>query len=447
MKRSYGVRSIAVWMGIAVGLALTFTCGMVAHQLIADGGWVALAAHVAQVVPGVFDRETAPDIPPATNLDPIRTFWKARHRVMTNYVYPDEIDEVKLTYGAIKGMLGALDDPYTRFMTPDDYAEFQTESEGHFDGIGARLERRLNEETEQHEVYIYQVLPGGPAYDTELREGDVIVAVDGKLVRTLSLYDVVQLIRGRSSTKVVLTVSREGEDKVLDIEIVRGRVDMPIVEFDLLDDDIGYMWLQQFNRQAEKEVQDGLNALKGRGMKALLLDLSSNPGGMLDMAVAIASLFLDDTPITWIADRAGEPEPIEARGGIMLDEDVPMVVLIDGNSASASEIVAGALQDTGRATIVGHPSYGKAKVQTVMELDDGSALVLTTAVYLTPNKRDISKPETRGVQPDVRLPDPPERLDTQTREEARQAFDEWREDQISRAAELLREKLAARPAG
>jgi carboxyl-terminal processing protease len=447
VKRSYGLKWIAVWVGIAVALALTFTCGMVAHQLLGDGGWMLLGAHVAQVVPGVFERETAPDIPLATNLDPIQTFWKARHRVMTNYVYPDEIDEVQLTYGAIKGMLAALGDPYTRFMTPDDYNAFRTESEGHFDGIGAVLDDRINQETEQHEVFIQQVLPNGPAHDTELREQDVIVAVDRKLVKTLSLTDVVHLIRGKGGTKVVLTVSREGEDKVLDIEIVRGRVDMPIVEFELLDNDIGYMWLQQFNRQAEKEVQEGLNALKGQGMKALLLDLSSNPGGMLDMAVAIASLFLDDTPITWIADRAGEPEPIEARGGIMLDEDVPMVVLIDGNSASASEIVAGALQDTGRATIVGHPSYGKAKVQTVMELDDGSALVLTTAVYLTPNKRDISKPETRGVQPDVRLPDPPERLDTQTREEYSQAYEQWRQDQIARAAELLREKLAARPAG
>ena len=442
---------IVLWVAVTTALVAIVACGVLAARLVAEEGWVTIASEFAQIVPGVFEKETAPDIPPATDLTPLKTFWKARQRVMNSYVYPDEIDEVNLTYGAIKGMLAALGDPYTRFMTPEDYADFQTESEGHFEGIGALLDGRANEETGDFEVFIHDVLAEGPAAETDLRAGDVIVAVDNKPVKGLQIHDVVGLIRGKGGTTVVLKVRREGHEELLDIKIVRARVDFPIIEVNedrpVDDDGIGYLWLRSFNRQAEQEVRDALDLLKSKGMKGLLFDLSSDPGGMLDMAVAVASLFLDNTPITWIGDRSGDPEAIPARPGIMLDEDVPIVVLIDGASASASEIVAGALQDTGRATIVGLHSYGKAKVQTVMELDDGSALVLTTAVYLTPKKRDISKQESRGIQPDVKFPDPPESRDTQTREEWRQALEEWRQDQIDRACDVLREKMAARGAG
>jgi len=244
------------------------------------------------------------------------------------------------------------------------------------------------------------------------------------------------MIRGPAGQSVKIAVKREGQEKPLEVEIVRAQVDVPVVESKVLDGNIGYLWLRSFNRQAEMDVRKALDYLKSQGMKGLILDLSGDPGGMLDMAVAVASLFVDDTPITWIKDRNGEPEPIEARSGIMLDEDIPMVVLIDRGSASASEIVAGALQDTQRATIVGTPSFGKGKVQTVMVLDDGSALVLTTAVYLTPNKRDISREDARGVQPDVRFADMPEGITVKEWDES------WHPEQISRAAEVLRKKMA-----
>ncbi len=433
---------IVLWVAVTTALVATVACGVLAARLVAQEGWVTIASEFAQIVPGgLLTKDTTPDIPPATDLTPLKTFWKARQRVMNSYVYPDEIDEVNLTYGAIKGMRAALGDPYTRFMTPEDYADFQTESEGHFEGIGALLDERTDEETKDREVFILRVLPEGPASETDLRAGDVILAVDNKPVKGLQIHDVVGLIRGKGGTTVVLKVRREGEDDLLDIEIVRARVDFPIIEVKdppVDDDGIGYLWLRSFNRQAEKDVREALDLLKREGMKGLLFDLSSDPGGMLDMAVAVTSLFLDNTPITWIGDRSGDPEAIPARSGIVLDEDVPIVVLIDGASASASEIVAGALQDTGRATIVGHHSFGKAKVQTVMELDDGSALVLTTAVYLTPKKRDISKQESRGIQPDVKFPDPPKGM---------QDWEQWHQQQIDRACDVLREKMAARGAG
>ena len=435
------MKHIALGVSVIALLAVTFASGMLIQQIASEGGWVALAGHLAQMLPEVLDHEAAPDIPPATNLTPLKTFWKARQRVISSYVYPEKIDEVELTYGAIKGMLGALGDPYTRFMTPDEYDEFQTQSEGHFEGIGAVLATQENEETGEDEVVIVSVLPKGPAAQTDLRDGDVILRVDKRTIRQLRLEQVVDLIRGQGGTKVLLSVRRKDVDKLIEIEITRGGVDFPIVEHEMLDGDIGYLWLHSFNRQAETKVIDSLNYLKSEGMKGLLFDLSQDPGGMLDMAVAVSSLFLEETPVTWIKDRNREAEPLQARSTTMLGEDIPIVVLIDRASASASEIVAGALQDTGRATIVGQPSFGKGKVQTVMELDDGSALVLTTAVYLTPNKRDISREELRGIQPDVKFPDTPEGLS------AKEWEAEWHPEQINRAAEVLRKKMAASAAG
>ncbi len=442
MRNRQSFRSLAVVVAVSLATLLVFVSGMFTAQVISAGGVVPAIAQVAQIVPGVYQAEDGSDIPPATSLTPLKTFWRARQRIIDNFVYPEDIKQDALTYGAIQGMLNSLGDPYSRFMTPEQYAEFQTESEGHFEGIGAELTMEKNELTGEFEVIVANVLPEGPASKTALMAGDVIVAVDGTAVRGKSLNDVVNMIRGQGGTDVVLTVRHADAEEFTDITITRGRVEFPIVEWRMLDDGIGYIWLRSFNRVAASEVTSALNALKQQGnMRALLFDLSSDPGGMLDQAVAVASLFLDDMPVTYIRDRAGQPEALRARPGILLDEDIPMVVLIDRGSASASEIVAGALQDAGRAIIVGHPSFGKSKVQTVIELEDGSAMVLTTAVYLTPNHRDISGDEDgqRGVQPDVRFPDPPEDP------EERLSAAEWHDKQIERAADVLRQKLAERP--
>jgi len=430
--------------GLALSIMLGFTSGWVTSIAVQDGGLVNVIARMAQIVPGVHTTEADSDIPAATDLTPLKTFWKARQRVLQGYVYPDEIDDAELTYGAIRGMLSALGDPYTRFMDPDQYKDFRTESTGHFEGIGAMLMMELNEATGEQEVTISSVLPEGPAATTALAAEDIIFGVDQKPVKGLSLNEVVNLIRGPGGTPVVLTVRHKGADELSDVEIIRGRIEFPIIESRMLDDKIGYIWLRQFNRMAEEDVSNALKELQEEGMEALLLDLSMDPGGLLDQAVAVSSLFLDDTPITFIQDRNGDPDPLMARPGVAIGADVPIVVLIDGGSASASEIVSGALQDTARATIVGHHSFGKAKVQTVIELDDGSAVVLTTAVYLTPLKRDISKNENgeRGVQPDIRFPDPvePDKRDPDLT--YRDWFEKWHGEQIDKAAEVLREKLA-----
>jgi len=441
VKTGWSLQSLTLVAAITVATLLVFAAGMFTMQVVNSGGIVPALVQMAQIVPGAYDVQDGNDIPGATSLTPLKSFWRARQRIIDNFVYPDEIARDELTYGAIEGMLKSLDDPYSRFMDPDQYAEFKTQSTGRFEGIGAELVMEKNEETDEQEVVVLRVLPEGPAAETALYNGDVIVGVDGKPVRGMSLNEVVNLIRGEGGSDVVLNVRHKDSTEYVDVTITRGRVEFPIVDFRMIDEEnkIGYIWLRSFNHMAEAKVQDALNSLKKDGMKALLFDLSSDPGGILDQAVAVGSLFLDDTPITWIQDRMGEPEPLRARPGLMLDEQIPMVVLVDGGSASASEIVAGALQDTARATIVGHSSYGKAKVQTVIELDDGSAMVLTTAVYLTPNKRDISKRDengVRGVHPDIQFADPPE--DPEQRPTAL----EWHDQQVTRAADVLREKLA-----
>ncbi|NLO07638.1 MAG: S41 family peptidase [candidate division WS1 bacterium] len=440
------LRSWSIVAAITLATLLVFATGMFTAQVISSGGIVPALVEMAQIVPGVHNIENGTDIPSATNLTPLKTFWRARQRIIDNFVHPEDIEQSELTYGAIEGMLESLGDPYSRFMSPEEYAEFQTQSEGSFEGIGAELVMEKNEESGEDEVIVLRVLPEGPAAKTSLFAGDVIVGVDGTSVRGMSLNDVVKLIRGVGGTDVTLNVRHENGTEITDVVITRGRVEFPIVDYRMLEGDIGYIWLRSFNHMAEAEVQEALNALKQQGMKGLLFDLSSDPGGMLDQAVAVASLFLDDTPVTWIKNRMGEPEPLRARPGIMLDESVPMVVLIDRGSASASEIVAGALQDTGRATVCGDRSYGKAKVQTVIELEDGSAMVLTTAVYLTPNQRDISEENEegeRGVCPDVLFP----KFPADVAVEDRPSVSEWHDEQIERAATILREKLTAQAGG
>jgi carboxyl-terminal processing protease len=420
---------------LALVVAASFVIGAMAGRgvtLVSSGDFL----NLADLMPQTVKFQKALDVASPTDLRPLATFWEVREKIKRNFVYPIT-DDRKLTYGAIRGMLEALDDPYSRFMTPEEYKAFQSESEkGQFSGIGAVLDRHKNPKTDEWQIVVSSILPDGPASKTALRPGDIIIGVDDKSVQDMPLHKVVDMIRGPAGTTVKLTVIRQERKEPLEISIQRGDVEVPAVEYEMLAGNIGYIWLRNFNRQAPSKMRDALLDLKNKGMKALLLDLSLDPGGILDVAVEIADMFIDKGPLVWIQERGADPEAIMAHEDVIVPQDLPMVCLIDHGSASASEILAGCLQDTGRAQIVGQHSFGKSKVQTVIELNDLSALVLTTAVYLTPTKRDIGEEWAkgkRGVKPDVEL--------TEAEPDSHVSYKEWHDQQKQRAVEVLRRQM------
>jgi carboxyl-terminal processing protease len=403
-----------------------------------SGSSTALAG-LAQVIPGVLQVTSDSKIPAATDLQPLATFWEVRDKLLRDYVKPVD-DETKLTYGAIRGMLQALNDPYTRFMTPEEYREFHDETEGKFEGIGVSLVPTKQEADAQGppDVVIMSVMPEGPAAEKGVRAGDIIYKVGGQSARGKTLQEVRDMIKGPTGESVTLTLKREGQADLVEITVVRRPVDIPVVESEMLDGKVGYVRLNTFNRQAELKVREALQSLLDQKMKGLILDLSLNGGGLLPMAVSVAGLFVESQPVVYVQERGQEPQPYECKGRPLVPEGIPMVVLVDHGSASASEIVAGCLQDLGRAKVVGFNSYGKATVQTVCELNDGSALVLTTAHYLTPHKRDISAADAegkRGLKPDIAFPEPdPKNPPT---------ADAWHKQIVSRAQQVVTQQIAA----
>ncbi len=424
-----------IYLGIAGVLvaAVSFAIGAVTTaQVMSDGKILPLSASLAQIIPGVYQHASDYDIPTVTDLSPLATFWQVREKIKINYVYPVE-DDKRLTYGAVRGMLAALEDPYSRFLAPEEFKDFRTESEGHFDGIGAVLEAQSDDTGHDQRVVVSSVLPEGPAASTELRPGDQIIKVDQKLVKGQTLQQVVRQIRGKRGTPVVLTLIREGRADSFDVEIIRAKVDLPTLEYEMLDGKIGYIWLRNFNQLAENEMAKAVTDLSKQGMEALLLDMSMDPGGILDAAVGVAGFFLDGGPVVYIKGRDSEPQALNASPGTEVPDTLPMLVLVDRGSASASEIVASALQERGRAKVAGHHTFGKSKVQTIIEMRDGSALFLSTAVYLTPELTDLGKEDEngdRGVKPEYIFPEPDP--------DATYTFEEWHQKQIDRAVELLK---------
>jgi carboxyl-terminal processing protease len=436
-------------LGVMVAL-VAFTLGCAAGVRMQPERGLRWIAQIAQLVPGAYTYEKSGNVPAPDDLRPLSTFWEARKELLTRFYRPIK-DESKLTYGAIRGMLAAVDDPYTRLMEPDEFSAFQEENEGNFEGIGAELEvreRQLENGNKEQDVIVKSVIEDGPAEKRGLRPNDVIIGVDDKPVKGLRLDEVVDRIRGKGGTTITLTVTREGAKEPVKVPIVRDRIEYPVVEYRMKEGNIGYIWLRQFNRPAAAKMKAALQDLMGKGAKGIILDLSSNGGGLLDTAVEIESMFFNGGPAAYILERGKEqPEMLEANGGLVLPPQVPMVCLINGGSASASEILAGALQDRKRATLVGQNSFGKSKVQTIVQLGDNSAMLVTTALWLTPNKRDIGKAQADGkpgVVPDVPLED--------WTPETKLTGGQWHDQQLAKAIEVLKKKMteatgdhAARP--
>ncbi len=309
-------------------------------------------------------------------------------------VKEDYVKEVKtkdLIYSSIKGMVSSLD-PFSAFLTPKEYRSFIGETEGKFGGVGIEIT------LDKGRPVVITPLVGTPAYKAGIKPGDVIIAVDGKDTLGKSLIEVVNMIRGPVGTEVELTIMRKGLERPIKLRIRRGIIRIESVKVRKIGK-IGYVKITQFINGTTDTLRRKLLKLKGEGIKALILDLRNNPGGLLSEAIGVADLFLEEGKlIVYTKGRRGDIHRAYSKNPPLVN--LPMVVLINRGTASASEIVTGALQDYGRAKVVGERSFGKASVQNLIPLEDGSALKLTVAYYYTPKGRLIHK---KGIEPDVKV--------------------------------------------
>ncbi len=309
-----------------------------------------------------------------------------------NYFYLHEVTDEELQNGIYKGMLEALDDPYSEYYTAEELDALLTDTEGIYYGIGAYVS--IDEETTLPKIS--GVIEGTPAEEAQLRPNDIIYEVDGTSTYGLSLTEVVSLIKGEENTEVILTIIREGESDYLSVPVTRRRVETPTVSYEMLDDGMAYIEITEFDDVTVDQFADALATVKGSGMRGLILDLRANPGGSLTSVVEIARMILPEGMIVYTEDKNGVRNEYTCDGSKELE--VPLVVLVDMNSASAAEILAGAIQDYGIGTLVGTTTFGKGIVQQVIPFEDGSAIKLTISSYFTPNGRNI---HGTGIEPDV----------------------------------------------
>lgn len=318
----------------------------------------------------------------------IKTFAETLSIVKQNYV--EEVDEKELVNGAIKGMLNQLD-PHSSYLTPDAFKEMQIDTKGEFSGLGIQIGIK------DKMLTIIAPIEDTPAYKAGILAGDKILKIDGESTKDITLQDAVNKLRGPKGTSVIITIMREEWDKTKDFTIVRDVIQIKSVKYKVIDEKIGYVKLTQFQQRTTEDLEDALGALGKEDITSLILDLRNNPGGLLNGAVEVANQFLPEGKlVVYIKGRTGDKQEFFTTPGKSVE--YPMIVLVNEGSASASEIVAGALQDWGRAVILGAQTFGKGSVQTVIPLSDGSALRLTTARYYTPKDRSI---QTTGISPDI----------------------------------------------
>ncbi|HOY65701.1 MAG TPA: S41 family peptidase [Candidatus Ozemobacteraceae bacterium] len=314
---------------------------------------------------------------------------KVMELIKSDYV-DENIDEQKLIYGAIEGMLGTLDDPYTRFMEPKSFKEMQTETQGEFGGLGIVI-------TVKNKVLtVISPIEDTPAFRAGIKAGDMILKIDGKDVADIALHDAVKLLRGPEGTKVTINVIREGDKEAKDYTLIREIIKIPSIKFWVIKPNIGYIRLTQFIQTSAEDLEKAMIALEKEKVSSIILDLRNNPGGLLTAAVEVGRKFIPKGDIVSIKGRDGEKSTYSSF--FQSHPMLPLVVLINEGSASASEIVAGAIKDNKRGLLVGRKSFGKGSVQTVISLNDGSAMALTTALYYTPSGVNIHK---KGIEPDI----------------------------------------------
>ncbi len=325
----------------------------------------------------------------------LKTFSEVLTQVQKSYV--DETKVKDLVQGAIRGMLSTLD-PHSAYMTPEMYKEMQVETKGEFGGVGIQIGVKENR------LAVIAPIEGTPAYRAGIKSGDFITKVNDETTKDLTLMDAVQKMRGPKGSKINLTIQRDGTPDPLQFTLVRDTIKIESVKSKVLDN-IGYVRLTQFQESTGRDLSKVLKQFKEQKLQSTILDLRNNPGGLLTASVEVSEQFLPGGKlVVYTKGRESKKDEWIAKGKDQMD-DSPMIILINEGSASASEIVAGALQDYGRAVIVGTTSFGKGSVQTILPLGDGSGLRLTTAKYYTPKGRSI---QSTGITPDIVVkPQPP----------------------------------------
>lgn len=364
---------------------LTLVCGALSVALLAFSLGFWLAARQVDGLPG---------LPGSDDLQGrgSELIDEAYDRIRSSAVDPPSEDD--LAQGAIKGMVQVLKrsgDPYALYYTPQAFGDFEELSTGRFSGVGVWLDYK------EGRLEVLSVLPKSPARGAGVKPGDVVVAVDGKAVEDLTTDEAVARIKGPEGTEVTVEVNRDG--KKLAFTMTRRSLEFPNLRSSLTQDELGYIRLVSFARGAGGQLHDEVDKLIDRGAEGIILDMRNNGGGLFSEAIDVASVFIEDGLITTYSAPSEEDRDYRAKGDAF--EEVPVVVLVNERTASASEIVAGALQDNERAILVGSTTFGKGSVQEVISLPGAAALKLTTAAYLTPDGDDING---TGIEPDVEVP-------------------------------------------
>ncbi len=341
-------------------------------------------------------------------------------RDVINSQYYQDIDQDALVEGAIKGMVNSVGDPYTVFFNAEEYEDFNDDGQGNYVGIGVIVGIK------EDRIVVITPFEGSPAFKAGLRSGDFITKVEGVEYKGTDLDKAVSVIKGEEGQPVTITIMRDGIEE--DVTIVRASITMVNVESEMLEGDIAHVTMLQFSNDTAKQVREAMEDLKSQGAKGYILDLRGNPGGFLDEAVDVASLFVEkDKTILYTLDKYDQKKEYRSKGGDFIGE--PLVVLIDEGSASASEVVSGALKDYGAATLVGQKSFGKGIVQMVFEVGNNEGVKVTVSSYYSPNGINI---HGEGIVPDVEVQIP---------EDAEAPLTIENDTQLQKAVEVLRDQM------
>lgn len=400
--------------GMIMGLALALLCGSLVY----------LGSRVIKLLDGntitaediVFEEDAAVSLEMVAKLQVLED-------TINEHFYLEEVTSEELADGVYRGIMWALEDPYSEYYTAEELNDILTQTEGIYYGIGAYVSM----DAETTFPKISGVIAGTPAEEAQLRANDILYEVDGVSTYGMSLSEVVALIKGEEGTEVMLTIYREGESDYLQVPVTRRKVESPTVNFEMLDEKTAYIQIVEFDEVTVEQFTEALAVAKGSGMEGLILDLRANPGGSLNAVVEIARMLLPKGLIVYTEDKSGERVEYTCDG--KREFELPLVVLIDMNSASAAEILAGAIQDYEIGTLVGTTTFGKGIVQQIIPFKDGSAVKMTISSYFTPGGRDI---HGVGIEPDITV-----EYDVEAYYNSEGSYD----NQLEKAKEVLQNKM------